>query len=159
MSVEERMMQSPIFGLARAGDSGSPSMMAEQTANDPRPYLVAGYLGSAAVAAQFAQAHGLPMPVCWFREFTGLPCPTCGGTRCLLAMGHLDFVSALRFNPLIAIGCVGLALWIVIALFDRAFRTGVTVKIRRIMSNWPVLQISGALVVFNWIYLLWALPR
>jgi hypothetical protein len=38
---------------------------------------------------------------CWFYNLTGRPCPGCGLTRALLALGRGDFVAAWRFNPFV----------------------------------------------------------
>ena len=49
---------------------------------------------------------GMPWPGCWFRRLTGIPCPTCGATRCAMSLAHGDLVGAWRQNPLIFI-CYG----------------------------------------------------
>lgn len=41
---------------------------------------------------------GIPCP---FRFVTGLQCPGCGISRMLIALAHLDFVSAFHYNPFI----------------------------------------------------------
>ena len=41
---------------------------------------------------------GIP---CIFHEVTGLYCPGCGITRCLLALSHLEFYQAFRYNILV----------------------------------------------------------
>lgn len=38
---------------------------------------------------------------CVFLHFTGIPCPGCGMTRAFLSVIRLDFLGALRYNPLI----------------------------------------------------------
>lgn len=53
-----------------------------------------------------ALAPGLPP--CPFRALTGLPCPTCGSTRAVLAFLHLDIVAAISANPLVALAGLGL---------------------------------------------------
>ena len=47
---------------------------------------------------------------CPFLALTGLPCPTCGGTRAVLAMSHLRFAEGFCLNPLVAAGWVCAAL-------------------------------------------------
>jgi len=47
-------------------------------------------------AGQLAQI----LPACVFKTLTGIPCPTCGMTRATLALVNLDFMAALRVNPL-----------------------------------------------------------
>ena len=42
------------------------------------------------------------LPPCFFHQITGLPCPTCGGTRAVLALLSGDVPGALHANPLVA---------------------------------------------------------
>jgi len=44
---------------------------------------------------------GLPWPRCMFHEITGLPCVTCGMTRCGIQFFHGHFLAALKWNPLV----------------------------------------------------------
>lgn len=46
----------------------------------------------------------LPWPDCVFAECTGLPCPTCGGTRALRSIFAGDWGNAWRWNPLVTAG-------------------------------------------------------
>jgi hypothetical protein len=39
-------------------------------------------------------------PHCLLHDWTGLYCPGCGSTRAVHAMLHLQFLTAIRFNPL-----------------------------------------------------------
>src|SRR5207237_5592655 len=48
-------------------------------------------------------SYGIPWPGCWFRRLTGLPCPTCGATRCAMSIFQGDYIGAFRHNPLIVI--------------------------------------------------------
>ncbi len=48
---------------------------------------------------------------CLFRLTSGLPCPTCGATRALGRLAHLDLAGAFVMNPLMAAGALGLLLW------------------------------------------------
>jgi hypothetical protein len=41
---------------------------------------------------------------CPFRTLTGIPCPTCGGTRASLALLDGRLIDALRLNPLVTAG-------------------------------------------------------
>ena len=43
---------------------------------------------------------GLPLPGCGFREWTGLPCATCGTTRMVRALLSGDLLEAMAWNPL-----------------------------------------------------------
>jgi hypothetical protein len=57
-------------------------------------------LASLALAAAWLTV-GLPWPRCVFHEITGLPCATCGMTRCGIEFFHGDFLAALKWNPLV----------------------------------------------------------
>jgi hypothetical protein len=48
---------------------------------------------------------------CPLFELTGLPCPTCGGTRAALALARLEPGAALQANPLVTVGALALGLW------------------------------------------------
>lgn len=57
------------------------------------------------VLALFALARLLPervFPPCPFRALTSFPCLSCGGTRAIRALVHLDFITAFAMNPLAA---------------------------------------------------------
>jgi hypothetical protein len=62
------------------------------------------YWGGVALAlallAPLAQTAAAMAPPCLFRSLTGLPCPTCGTTRAVVALSHLDLTRALALNPL-----------------------------------------------------------
>jgi hypothetical protein len=54
-------------------------------------------------AAPFALGLATRLPFCFFREITGLPCLTCGGTRAVLALLAGDLGGALHANPLVSV--------------------------------------------------------
>ncbi|MEZ6319128.1 MAG: DUF2752 domain-containing protein [Phycisphaerales bacterium] len=45
--------------------------------------------------------------LCHFKNLTGIPCPTCGGTRAAFSLAHLHPVEAISYNPLLTIVMVG----------------------------------------------------
>src|SRR6266446_10506421 len=57
-------------------------------------------LGSLGIATGWF-ALGLPWPRCVFHELTGLPCVTCGMTRCAIQFFRGHFFAALKWNPLV----------------------------------------------------------
>src|SRR6059036_3954928 len=57
-------------------------------------------ISSLATAAAWL-ALGLPWPRCAFHELTGLPCVTCGMTRCAIQFFHGHFLAAWKWNPLV----------------------------------------------------------
>jgi hypothetical protein len=93
------------------------------------------------------------LPACPLKTFTGLPCPSCGATRTALALARLDVPAAFAVSPLATLGWIfviagGLAAGAA-ALAGRA----VPELPRRI--PWPWRLAAGALVVANWVYLVW----
>src|SRR5262249_19912433 len=90
-------------------------------ADDPRPALwrfAPAWAGLGLVMLAFgvdlAVRLQIPFPQCMLRKFTGIPCPTCGCTRSLLAWSHFDLPAAFRFNPLFFVVCIGLLAWFVL---------------------------------------------
>jgi hypothetical protein len=84
-------------------------------------FLWGGAALACAAAAPFARALAAGAPVCAFRSLTGVPCPTCGGTRALLALARLDVGAALAWNPLVTLAALVFALGGLVAL-ARAIR-------------------------------------
>jgi hypothetical protein len=68
-----------------------------------------GALG--AVGVGVLQLDRLPVTLCVFKHFTGLPCPTCGSTRALGRLFALDPAGALAMNPLITAALLLLLAW------------------------------------------------
>jgi hypothetical protein len=127
-----------------------------RSANGPDHELI--WLGvSVAVLAGGAAwlAMSLPWPRCPFFALTGLPCVTCGATRCTLAFLHGNVLSGLRWNPLAAVAlCAVIAfdLYAAVVLLGRTYRLRVV--------SWTAAEKKMArvavigLLALNWIYLL-----
>ncbi len=94
---------------------------------------------------------------CPFRAITGLPCPTCGGTRALHALTRLELWTAFTLNPLVATTGLAAALLVPFALGSwacgarRLRLTDVRPRDRRLIA-----AALAALVLLNWLYLLFA---
>ena len=111
-----------------------------------------GLLGLLAVARLSVEWH-LPLPFCGLKRLTGVPCPFCGGTRCLQACSSFDFGDALRWNPLVFLVCIGTALWFALWTGDRLFRREWLATIRRRLVTPALRRLIIGGVVLNWIYL------
>lgn len=59
---------------------------------------IAIFLTASAAALDRMPLH---LPPCIFRELTGFPCLTCGGTRSLAALGQFHVAASFMFNPLV----------------------------------------------------------
>jgi len=110
-------------------------------------------LVSLALAAAWL-AVGLPWPRCMFHEITGLPCVTCGMTRCGIQFFHGHFLAALKWNPLVfglLCGVVAYDLYAFTTLATRAPR------LRVAFGHAPRKCARGIVVgalLLNWGYLL-----
>jgi uncharacterized protein DUF2752 len=116
-------------------------------------FLVAT-VGGAAGAASWLWL-GLPWPHCAFLALTGRPCVTCGATRAALQLAHGHLAAALRFNPLVTLG------YLAIALFDLYALAVLVARAPRLraecFSNGEKIAIRIgviALLALNWSYLL-----
>ncbi len=106
--------------------------------------------GGALAAAWFR--FGLPLPVCRFREWTGLPCATCGSTRMIEALLHGRILEAAAWNPLVFCGMALLCSWcalsaIRLALGVPAWRLVVEPRERRALGLLVVAAVAA-----DWIY-------
>jgi len=93
--------------------------------------------------------HGwVAPPVCGWRWLTGLPCPLCGGIRCLDALSHREVLRALALNPLVFLGSAGMLTW----AFNSRLRHWLQTQSPSRWSRWLAM-----VALINWIYLIAAL--
>ena len=113
----------------------------------PRPeHVAAGLLSAGALCAVSAGALGgddlSDGPVlCPFRLTTGLPCPFCGTTRSLVALGRGDLgesFSLQPFGPLVAL--------VAVALLAAAF----SARVRQVVWKARYLRVALVVVVLTW---------
>jgi len=109
--------------------------------------------GLGAFAVGLLGLDRLPFPVCLLKSVTGLPCPTCGSTRALGHLLHLDFAGALAMNPLATGGLIALAAWAAADLSLLPRGRALEVEIGPPLSRW-VRSGAVAAILANWIYLL-----
>lgn len=98
---------------------------------------------------------GLPRPICHFREWTGVPCPTCGSSRMIEALLSGDAFEALRWNPLALLTLGLLASWAVTSTLRHL--CGLP-RLHPVLESWErtALRLSAvALLVAGWAYLIW----
>lgn len=66
------------------------------------PWLFLGLAGTAAallLGAWVARTFGLQLPACPLKEHLGIPCATCGITRCVLALSTGRWAEAFHWHP------------------------------------------------------------
>lgn len=107
------------------------------------------------LAARFFPLGTAPMPACVFLAITGLPCPSCGMTRCFMAMSRLDFWTAWRMNPLgtaLFVAMVCYAVYALIVVVGRLPR--VRIEFASVWELRALLAAAVLLFAVNWAYLL-----
>ena len=92
------------------------------------------------------------MRPCLFHSLTGIPCPTCGATRCVLALLDGDLPGAAGFNPLVFAATAVFVLGGVIAPLW-AWRRGTGPRFARQIPM-PVRIGLVALILANWVWLI-----
>jgi hypothetical protein len=116
---------------------------------------IASVAGLAWVSANIlAPARMDSVPGCFFRKFTGIPCPSCGATHSVLKVIHLDWVGAFYDNPVGFILAVGLLVVPCMLLYDVAlgknafylFYKGMETVVRK---RWVAICLI-TLVIANW---------
>ncbi len=103
---------------------------------------------SAVVAMEWAA--GNDVVVCQFRALTGIPCPTCGSTRALLALAKGRLFEAFAHNPLaVTAGVFGVA-WLVARV---GFGRSVTVS-PAMRARGHLWLLAAVLLLANWGYVI-----
>ena len=96
-------------------------------------------------------AWGVPM--CVFKATTGYPCMTCGGTRALVRLSHLDVAGSIVMNPMVALAFLVLVPWALadaaLYLRGQALVFDVGPRLGRLLP-WLLVPI----VLANWAYLI-----
>ncbi len=96
---------------------------------------------------------GLPWPLCVFHQLTGLPCLTCGMTRCGIEFFHGHFFAALKWNPLVFAllwGVIAFDLYALAAIALR--RPRLRILFRQAEKKYARGVLVAALAI-NWFYL------
>jgi len=127
---------------------------AEHLAALQDPWLLAALSGASVLllAASYPLWGAAWRVVCPLRALTGIPCPTCYGTRAMLALVAGEWQAALRLNPLVALGGTGLAAFVPWALATVLIglprpRIGVAATVRLAWAG-------AAATMINWLYLI-----
>lgn len=84
------------------------------------------------------------------RRTTGVPCPSCGGTRAAKAAFQLDFVGAFQNNPLIVSVAV-----VLLVLFLLRFVTARSMRLELSTTGWVIVAgFAVVAVAANWVWVL-----
>ena len=137
-----------------------PPVISSRKQSAPGVWVTRAFLGFVGLLllARLASVWNLPLPFCALKRFTGIPCPFCGSTRCLQSIAHLDFVDALRWNPLTFLAGISVGFGFAVATVDHFTHR----RRLAVLQGWlavPAMKfvLLGA-VLSNWIYLCLTLP-
>jgi Protein of unknown function (DUF2752) len=111
-------------------------------------------LGSLGLAATWF-AIGLPWPRCLFHDLTGLPCATCGMTRCAIQFFRGNFLAAIHWNPLVFAALCALSIFNIYAtvvIVTRAPRLRVVLSAATERKYLRIIAVT--VFALNWSYLL-----
>jgi hypothetical protein len=97
----------------------------------------------------------LPFALCTFKQITGLPCPSCGGTRALGRLAALDLQGAFAMNPLAVALAAVVLLWALSDLVLLPRRQSLRLELRDDLG-FPVRVAVVLLAAANWAYLVLA---
>lgn len=113
--------------------------------------LVALHLGLVGVCTLISRDPRIEAPtLCLFRHLTGRPCPSCGTTRMVLALGRGELRTAIAFNPLVFVVTVAVLGVLILRIgFRRRLVWLTSPARRRLFTGGLVLA-----VLVNWLYLL-----
>ncbi len=112
-------------------------------------------LAAGAVAIGGWLAMGLGFPSCTLRSLTGIPCLTCGGTRCARALLEGDVGLALVWNPLVTVVVLAAGVFAIYAAVVTAFgwRRVRVWGLSRGERRFLVIGVFGVAAA-NWVYLI-----
>ncbi|MEZ4853227.1 DUF2752 domain-containing protein [Flavobacterium sp.] len=94
--------------------------------------------------------------VCFIKNTTSIPCPSCGSTRAVLELSKGNIVNAILINPFglfIALGLLLIPFWILIdMLLKKDSFYQLYQKIEKIIQKKPIAIILIILVLLNWFW-------
>jgi hypothetical protein len=114
-------------------------------------FLACGVVIAAAVG--LLHLDHLSFTFCAFKAVTGLPCMSCGTTRALGRLFHLDLPGAVTMNPLSAAVALALVPWGLVDLVLLPRGRALVLEISRGLA--PFVRVTAVALVFaNWAYLI-----
>jgi len=104
--------------------------------------------------AQVSSQFEIPVPLCPLKHITGIPCPTCGGTRAVKALGHGAVLAALRWNPMVAIAALAAIPVLAYAAYVILFRSQ-RLRLTFAPADQRLLRTAAWIVILaNWVFLI-----
>lgn len=117
--------------------------------------LIVGYSWLAYILLRETPKHH-SMPVCFFKNITGVPCPSCGNTRSVLALIKGNFTDAVLINPLGLIVSTILIVFPFWLLYDTIYKRDTLYKsylnFEKTVKNKYIAVALIILLIANWIW-------
>ena len=108
------------------------------------------------VGAAFAHKGMIGPLHCVFKAIVGIPCPTCGITKSMVAISHLDITGALRWNPLVFISLLIIWAWGLLSIFGMATGRGAPIIEAHGKVATALRIVFFTALIANWVYLIQA---
>lgn len=95
------------------------------------------------------------LPHCGFATRTGLPCPSCGTTRCLDYVAQGNLAQAFFMQPLFCIFAGCFSVWLIYTFMATAFKwPSLRIRLENRRDVIGVLLLATLLFLINWTYLI-----
>ena len=112
--------------------------------------VVTVWLGLVGAAVALAQNLHHDLVLCPFRAVIGIPCPTCGACRGVIALAAGDCGAALACNPLVFLLLPPLAMWL---MFRAVTGQRIEVRLSR-PERLAAVALGAAAIAANWAYVI-----
>jgi len=94
-------------------------------------------------------------PVCYFREWTGIPCLTCGSTRMIDALLSGNLLEAAMWNPLVFLGLAVATAWVGVVAGGMALGRPVPRLVPAPRERLGLWILGTGMLAADWAYLIW----
>lgn len=105
------------------------------------------------LGAWFVESGTMTLARCSFKTLVGIPCMGCGGTRATLNLLHGDFLEAMTFSPMIALGWLALMIWGAVSVWLYVSDQELNLRMSRALT-WTMRAVLIAIPFANWFYLI-----
>lgn len=105
---------------------------------------------SAGIAAKVALTF-INIPPCPFLTGTGLPCPVCGGTRCVYNFAKGNFGEAFSFNPYVFMIIIYLLILLFVFNVRHLTSNKVAARVLKIMCDYRAIIVLAVLCPVFWV--------
>lgn len=100
--------------------------------------------------------HQHDLEVCLIKNVTGIPCPSCGSTRAVLALIQGHFIESVLLNPfglIIFLIMIVSPIWVAIDFYNKSDSLFIFYqRVEEILRNKKVMFAFFTLVIINWIW-------